>query len=86
MSQIGSFALLLALGLSAYSFLSRLCRIIRKAMPPRLALAKPPAAPESPLSRAVLLAGIVLVVAAFNDDFSIAYIFHHSNRDLARRL
>src|ERR1019366_6721555 len=27
-------------------------------------------------------AGIVLVVAAFNDDFSIAYIFHHSNRDL----
>src|SRR5208283_2270975 len=31
---------------------------------------------------AVVLAGIVLVVAAFNDDFSIAYIFHHSNRAL----
>src|SRR5205807_8435251 len=24
----------------------------------------------------------VLVLAAFRDDFSIAYIFHHSNRDL----
>ena len=31
---------------------------------------------------AVLLAAIVLVVSAFSDDFSIAYIFHHSNRDL----
>ncbi len=25
---------------------------------------------------------MVLVIAAFQDDFSIAYIFHHSNRDL----
>jgi cytochrome c-type biogenesis protein CcmF len=31
---------------------------------------------------AVLLAAIILVVCAFHDDFSIAYIFHHSNRDL----
>src|SRR5271156_5322676 len=31
---------------------------------------------------AVLLASIVLVICAFRDDFSIAYIFHHSNRDL----
>src|SRR5205814_2488244 len=30
----------------------------------------------------VFLAALVLVVAAFTDDFSIAYIFHHSNRDL----
>jgi cytochrome c-type biogenesis protein CcmF len=30
----------------------------------------------------VLLAAVVLVVAAFQNDFSIAYIFHHSNRDL----
>ena len=28
------------------------------------------------------LAALVLVIAAFQDDFSIAYIFHHSNRDL----
>ena len=31
---------------------------------------------------AVLLAAVVLVVSAFHDDFSIAYILHHSNRDL----
>jgi cytochrome c-type biogenesis protein CcmF len=30
----------------------------------------------------VFLAAVVLVVAAFQNDFSIAYIFHHSNREL----
>ena len=30
----------------------------------------------------VFLAALVLVICAFSDDFSIAYIFHHSNRDL----
>ncbi len=30
----------------------------------------------------VFLAALVLVISAFSDDFSIAYIFHHSNRDL----
>src|SRR3989442_10477227 len=30
----------------------------------------------------VFLAALVLVIAAFQDDFSIAYIFHHSNHDL----
>ena len=30
----------------------------------------------------VFLAALVLVIAAFQDDFSIAYILHHSNRDL----
>src|SRR5258706_13711985 len=32
---------------------------------------------------AVFLASLVLVICAFRDDFSIAYIFHHSNRDLS---
>src|ERR1700723_725978 len=32
---------------------------------------------------AVFLAALVLVVCAFQDNFSIAYIFHHSNRDLS---
>src|SRR5260370_4471947 len=31
---------------------------------------------------AVLLAAVVLGICAFQDNFSIAYIFHHSNRDL----
>src|SRR5690348_8237554 len=81
MSQIGSYALLLALTLSAYSFLAG-----------GLALAFPRAGSErigETARRAgiavfglVFLASVVLVVSAFHDDFSIAYILHHSNRDL----
>lgn len=81
MSQIGSFALLLGLALSAYSFLAGW-----------LALARPGSNSErlgETARRAgiatfavVFLAAFVLVVSAFQNDFSIAYIFHHSNRDL----
>ena len=81
MSQIGSFALLLALALSAYSFLAG-----------ALALARPGPGSErlgETARRAgiatfalVFLAAVVLVTSAFQDDFSIAYIYHHSNRDL----
>src|ERR1700693_1134756 len=81
MSQIGSFALLLALALSAYSFLAgalalarqeqesdRLGETARRACIATFAL--------------VFLAAVVLVTSAFQEDFSIAYIYHHSNRDL----
>jgi cytochrome c-type biogenesis protein CcmF len=81
MSQIGSFALLLGLALSAYSFLAG-----------ALALARPGPGSErlgETARRAgiatfalVFLAAVVLVTSAFQDDFSIAYIYHHSNRDL----
>src|ERR1035437_9380580 len=81
MSQIGSFALLLALGLSAYSFLAGLMALFGKdAASARLGETARRAGIAT--FAAVLLAGIVLVLAAFIDDFSIAYIFHHSNRDL----
>src|SRR6266852_2583662 len=84
MSQIGSFALLLGLALSAYSFLAG-----------ALALARPGPGSErlgETARRAgiatfalVFLAAVVLVTSAFQDDFSIAYIYHHSNRDLPAR-
>ena len=81
MSQIGSFALLLALSLSAYSFLAGLVALFgRDATSARLGETARRAGIAT--FAAVLLAAIVLVAAAFNDDFSIAYIFHHSNRDL----
>jgi cytochrome c-type biogenesis protein CcmF len=81
MSQTGSFALLLALALSAYSFLAGLLALVR------------PGAGSGRLGETarragiatfavVLLAAVILVISAFQDDFSIAYIFHHSNRDL----
>src|SRR5690242_5811533 len=81
MSQIGSFALLLALALAAYSFVAGV-----------LALGRPGAGSERlgetarragiAVFAVVFLAALILVTAAFQDDFSIAYIFHHSNRDL----
>jgi cytochrome c-type biogenesis protein CcmF len=81
MSQIGSFALLLALALCSYSFLAGLLALV---------IEGPGAGRLSETARRagiasfaiVLLAAVVLVVAAFQNDFSIAYIFHHSNRDL----
>src|ERR1700690_4061154 len=81
MSTLGSWALILALALAGYSFLFGL-----------LALAFRPQGWErlSETARragvasfgAVLIAAIVLVTSAFRNDFSIAYVFHHSNRDL----
>ena len=81
MSQIGSFALLLALGLSSYSFVAGLVALFgRDAGSMRLGETARRAGIAA--FGAVFLAAVVLVTAAFRDDFSMAYIFHHSNRDL----
>jgi len=81
MSQIGSFALLLALALCAYSFLAGLLALVITG--PGSARVGETARRAGIASFAVVfLAAVVLVVAAFQNDFSIAYIFHHSNRDL----
>src|SRR5580698_8302943 len=107
MAELGSFALLLALALSVYTFLAGIVALIfqnRSPMPAnggaRSALATPAANLATLLRRgserlgetarragiatfaAVFLASVLLVICAFHDDFSIAYIFHHSNRDL----
>src|SRR2546421_561782 len=82
MAQIGSFALLLALALSAYSFLAGLLALLRPgAVSERLGETARRAGIAA--FAVVLLAAVVLVIAAFQDDFSIGYIFHHSNRDLS---
>jgi cytochrome c-type biogenesis protein CcmF len=81
MSQIGSFALLLALALSAYSFLAGLLALARKG-PGSDRLGETARRAGIATFALVLLAAGVLVLAAFKNDFSIAYIFHHSNRDL----
>jgi len=81
MSQIGSFALLLALCLSAYSFLAGLAALFRRdAGAARLGETARRAGIAT--FGAVLLAALVLVMSAFQDDFSNAYILQHSNRDL----
>src|SRR5450755_2906403 len=81
MSQLGDFAIIVALMLSVYSFLAGSVA---------LAVSGPVAERVGETARRagiatfalVALAATVLVVAAFQNDFTIAYIFHHSNRDL----
>ena len=81
MSQIGSFALLLALALTAYSFLAGLFALLLNSQQSgRLGETARRAGIAS--FAVVFLAALVLVISAFSNDFSIAYIFHHSNRDL----
>ena len=81
MSLLGSFALLLALALASYSFLAGLLSLFwQDARSARLGETARRAGIAA--FAAVLLAAIVLVTAAFQDDFSIAYLLQHSNRDL----
>jgi cytochrome c-type biogenesis protein CcmF len=111
MAQIGSFALLIALALSVYSFAAGIIALVlhNPASDGRaqrsvkavdhgsdsfwsflLAGLRQSSDRIAETARraglmvfvAVLLAAAVLVIAAFNNDFRIAYIFHHSNRDL----
>src|SRR5664279_2848011 len=78
MPQIGSFALLLALALAAYSFLAGSLALYRK--DDRLG----ETARRAGIAcwAAVTVAAVALVIAALGNDFSVAYILHHSNRDL----
>ena len=78
MPQIGSFTLLLALALAAYSFVAGALALYRK--DDRLT----ETARRAGIAcwAAVTVASVALVMAAFGNDFSVAYIMHHSNRDL----
>ncbi len=81
MSQIGSFALILALALAAYSFLAGLVALVQKG-PVSERLGETARRAGIATFGVIFLAALVLVVCAFTNDFSIAYIYHHSNRDL----
>src|SRR5690349_19618346 len=81
MPLLGSFCLLFALALSLYSFVVGIIAAVRKdAAGYRLAETARRAGMASFV--AVLLAAGALVYAALTDDFSVAYILHHSNRAL----
>jgi cytochrome c-type biogenesis protein CcmF len=81
MSIIGSFALLLALVLSGYSFVAGALALFRPG-PGSARLSETARRAGIAAFAIVFLAAVVLVTAAFQNDFSIAYIYHHSNRDL----
>jgi cytochrome c-type biogenesis protein CcmF len=81
MAVIGSFVLLLAVVCSAYCAVAGIVAIVRSrdyAVP----LAETARRAGIATFALVFLAAVILVVAAFENNFSIAYIFHHSNRDL----
>src|SRR3954469_19026160 len=81
MAELGSFVLLLALALSAYSFLAGLIALIRK-QPGSERLRETARRAGIASFGAVFTGAVILVTAAFRNDFSISYILHHSNRDL----
>lgn len=81
MAAIGDLALLLALALSIYSFLFGVLALILPG-PGWQRVGETARRAGIVVFGAVLLAAVILEIAAFRDDFSIAYLFHHSNRDL----
>src|SRR6201982_2645667 len=81
MPQVGSYVLLLALALSGYSFLAGLIGLARGG-PGSERMVETARRGGIAAFASVLLAAAILVLAAFRDNFSLAYIFHHSNRDL----
>jgi cytochrome c-type biogenesis protein CcmF len=82
MAQIGSFALLFALALSLYSFGFGLVALMDQNDRLMQRLGETARRAGVVIFAAVFLAALALVVSAFRNDFTIAYIFHHSNRDL----
>src|SRR5258706_7186714 len=80
-APVGSFALLFALALSLYAFVAGVLALVR------------PAAGIDRIGETARRAGIAVwgmvtvaavcvLVAAFTNNYSLAYIFHHTNRDL----
>jgi cytochrome c-type biogenesis protein CcmF len=82
MAQIGAYALLLALALSLYSFAGGIVSLLLGDDSFSERLGETARRAGIAVFGAVFLAAVVLVISAFRDDFTIAYIFHHSNRDL----
>jgi cytochrome c-type biogenesis protein CcmF len=81
MPLLGSFCLLFALALAGYCFVAGVIAAVRKdAAGYRLAETARRAGMASFV--AVFIAAAALVYAALKDDFSVAYILHHSNRAL----
>lgn len=81
MPLLGSFCLLFALALAAYCFVVGVIAAVRQdAVGYRLAETARRAGMAS--FAAVLVSAGALVYAALTDDFSVAYILHHSNRAL----
>jgi cytochrome c-type biogenesis protein CcmF len=81
MPLLGSFSLVLALALSLYCFAAGAIALFGHG-PGYERLGETARRAGIGVWAAVMIAAAVLVTATFQNDFSIAYILHHSNRDL----
>jgi len=81
MAELGSYSLLLALALGVYAFVAGIVALARKGDAYNR-LGETARRAGIAVFGAVALAAVVLVTATFQNDFSISYILHHSNRDL----
>jgi cytochrome c-type biogenesis protein CcmF len=81
MAELGSYSLLLALALGVYAFVAGILALARKGDAYNR-LGETARRAGIAIFGAVALAAVVLVTATFQNDFSISYILHHSNRDL----
>ncbi|HET7186157.1 MAG TPA: heme lyase CcmF/NrfE family subunit [Terriglobales bacterium] len=81
MPLLGSFSLVLALALSLYCFVAGAFALFGHG-PGYERLGETARRAGIAAWAAIAIAAAVLVVATFQNDFSIAYILHHSNRDL----
>ena len=81
MPLLGSFSLVLALALSVYCFAAGAIALFGHG-PRYERLGETARRAGIAVWAAVVMAAAVLVFATFQNDFSIAYILHHSNRDL----
>ena len=82
MPLIGSFALLFALMLAAYSLVAGIVALILKEHPASHALGETARRAGMATFFCTGMAAFALVWAALNNDFSLAYILHHTNRAL----
>jgi cytochrome c-type biogenesis protein CcmF len=81
MAELGTLALIIALVLSVYCFIVGIVALVRPGEASDR-LGETARRAGIGIFAAVFLASLVLVVSAFQNDFSIAYILQHSNRDL----
>ncbi|MBZ5631247.1 MAG: heme lyase CcmF/NrfE family subunit, partial [Acidobacteriia bacterium] len=82
MPLLGSFSLVLALALSVYCFAAGMVALFRHG-PSYERLGETARRAGIAVWACITIAAAVLVAASFQNDFSIAYILHHSNRDLS---
>ncbi len=83
MPAFGSFSLLLALALSVYAVGAGTLALWRSHHPAASRLGETARRAGIASFIAVACAAFALIWAAFTDDYSLSYILHHTNRDLA---